>query len=408
MSELQGLQLADRPKSPSLLQRAKKLFRVRLVLAMLCSIALTGIGFFIESAWLWVAYLPFLFALITTDRGLRGALVAGHFAVIAAISCWGLIALGYTPWAVIVFGSAASLLLGAIFSVLGVGLASVLLLAIPYFPGNPLLIAGTLYPGTGFTGLILLVLGTLLVSFWKTSLSRAATMFFLCMPSIFLWDLRDEAAGRYFGIAPEEDRVTALAGFEIQPIGLDGKQMSRWDMQRALNDLPEGSTIVTGENALKAQDGAALRALCRVVRVRDLTLYLGVQGADGRAQIRRLDQGTCDDGALVYTAALGIPGLTGPVLPEVGMLNIERIDEAGEAVPDFLACFEAFSIHRWIALATHQASSVIAVSNDSWTDPLPIAALRVKVSAQLARLFQIDIAHTNTAAPSVWLLREGP
>ena len=399
--------IEDTPKSHLLRSQRAGLDRGGSILLALGSATLTGVGFFVENIWLWIAYVPFLLALITIHRALRVAFVMGHVSIIAAISCWGLIALGYSPWAIVPLGFVASFVIAMLYGILGVGLASTVLLAIPYLPGNPLLMAGALYPGAGFTGLGLLALGSILVAFCSRALSRIVAVVFLCLPSVFLWTLSDEAAGQYFGSVQKGHSVSALTGFEAKPIGLGKKPLSRWDIQSVLNSIPEGSTIVTGENAIKAQDRAAIRAFCRVVRVRDLTLYLGVQGADGRAQVRKFDAETCDGGTLLYTAALGIPGLTGPVLPDAGMLKIERSSKTSGPVLDFLACFEAFSIHRWAALAYHQATAVIALSNDHWTAPLPIAALRSKVSAQLARLFQIDVLHTNTAAPYIWLIREG-
>lgn len=380
----------------------------RVLLIVLWSGGTTAFGFFAASFGLWIAYIPFLLALLTKNRIRRAALAFGHFAVIAAIACWGLIALGYTPWIVIGAGAAAALTLATLYGALGVAIASIALLALPYMPGNPLLITGALFPGTGLYGLAAVLCLAFVATSRRFPKTRMSILAFIPVVSLFFWDIQDDTFGRFIGVAPDPARTTALDGFELMPVSTQGAQPNRWEMQLALAKLNLGSTIITGENAVQAGDPATIRALCRAVRIGDLKLYLGVQAADGRAEVHLLDAEACAESRVVYRAALGIPSLTGPALPELSMLR--ELNGLGvEPTPDapaFLACFEAFSLHRWIALALNGQQSVAVLSNDIWTEPLPIARLRRKVSAQLARLFQIDVAHTNTRTPAVWLLKE--
>jgi hypothetical protein len=62
----------------------------------------------------------------------------------------------------------------------------------------------------------------------------------------------------------------------------------------------------------------------------------------------------------------------------------------------WLACFEGFSMYRWLRAYMTGAKSVVIVSNDRLTQPIPTAVLRRKVGAQFAKLFGLTVAHADT------------
>ena len=77
--------------------------------------------------------------------------------------------------------------------------------------------------------------------------------------------------------------------------------------------------------------------------------------------------------------------------------------ELAEApAPHWLICFEAFSLRRWVDLGLEvngtgaKARSVVILSNDRWTKPFPVPALRRKVSKQFERLLGVDVVHADT------------
>ena len=61
----------------------------------------------------------------------------------------------------------------------------------------------------------------------------------------------------------------------------------------------------------------------------------------------------------------------------------------------WVACFEGFSVLRWIGVAGAGAQLAIVVSNDELTAPFPTSEMRKKVAGLFARLFDIEILHAG-------------
>lgn len=364
---------------------------------------LTTYGFFGEGAPLALAYLPFIGALITLRREYRAALCGAHFGVVAVIAGWGLISLGHSPlWVV----PAAMLVVAGLslgYSVLGAGLASVILLGVPYMPGNPLLMAGSITPGLGLFGLIGVAILACALPFWRSPRTRALVLLvgFGGPASIGAWVLTPDEEN-------QASAASALAGFTEVALVDTTPGDRAWALRLAMADLAPGSTVITGENVLLESNTLELRGLCRFAQIRELKVLLGVQGRDGRATVRLIDGHSCEALPTLYVARIGIPGLTGPSgLKVAEAIRVTRLTEVAPEGLGFLACFEAFSLHRWLAVSRSGVNSVAVLSNDIWTTPLKVALLRQKVSAELGRLFGLSVAHSNADVGGPILVREG-
>lgn len=377
-----------------------------LALTCLSAAILTAAGFFFDHVPFGIAYTPFLMALVTRSRGYRAALVAGHFAIVFDIAATGLVQLGFSGWSV-GFGFLFALsTLSAGFALFGVGLAAVILLLIPYFPGNPLLITGALYPGFGIGGIVLLAAASMAVAYWKTTGARfLAVLLTIILPSVTVHSIQN---GGFWNIpllrswtqtaprtTPQSEGDAAKSAFESIALSRSKDAGLIWRLLIALRDIPKGSLVITGENVLTAEDAHGQRILCRMARASELDLYVGVASADGTGEIWRLGAETCPQGTRVYRAVIGIPGLTGAFWPDVTELGAPVNLAAALDGVGFLACFEAFTLHRWIAMGLSDFETVVVVSNDQWTNPLPVALLRAKVSDQFAKLFGIEVVHAG-------------
>ena len=376
---------------------------------LVSSALLTSAGFFHADIWLWVAYLPLLVALFSARIERRAALVAGHFGVTITIASLGLISLGYAPLFVLGGGLLSLLGLALLMARFGIGIISLLLLLLPWFPGNPLFMAGAAFPSSGLIGLaafaaIVILIERLQELQWKL----LAGILAFATPSLFIWDMQGQAFGRWLGLAPTTEQSIVLDGFEPIQASTYLSNVPLRQIQFALLDAPAGSTLITGENLLKAPSVDTLASLCRIVKVAESRLYVGVEAEDGRAEIWHFTPETCAEPERTYRAVLGIPGLTGPELASPGQaLRDTGLSGVAEDGLGFLACFEGFSLHRWAAYALSGQTSVAVVSNDHWTNPLPLHQLRQKVGTTMARLFRLKAAYTNTAGQGPWLIKQG-
>lgn len=371
---------------------------------------MTYVGFLLVEIPVWVAYVPFGVAAVLANRVIRAGVAAGHFAVIAGISAWGLLSLGYAVWSVVPIALAALFILVLLYMVLGVAMASAVLLLVAWFPGNPLLMAGALYPGSGLVGLWLLFLCALLLERLGSYRAKAAVLLLICVaPATLLWAIHaniDRLADFRTVLAGEIDALD-LPKRDIVSIKVDGDRSidAAWSLQLKLADLQGPGTVITGENIVTADDISMMDRLCRVASNRDLALLLGIAAKDGRAEIWQMNPGACDAKVMRYRAVIGIPGLTGPMVVN----PIAAVQETGlrGALLDnmgALACFEAFSVHRWAAMGRAGVDIVAVVSNDRWTVPIPVPELREKISRELARLFGLEVVHANTLPGSDILL----
>lgn len=354
------------------------------------SVLLTGVGFFGDGIWLWVAYLPFAVPLLVTqNRAIGASVAAGHFAVVFGIAALGLINLDFALAWVILGYLCALCATAALYGYIGVGAAALLCAALPYFPGSPLLIAGGLFPGWGLAGLGLLAAFAIILGALSSVWQRGALVIMLVCPAM-LFAYFDKEVSPGANMALDWRAVPLHSSDQVAPL---------WTLLSSLRALPEGASVITGENILQASDEAGLRSLCRAAHIGKLDLYAGLQAQDGVGELWRLNADTCPQGVRLYRAVVGIPGLTGNWVRPFGFDQSIASNTAGLKGPadrlGFLACFEAFSVQAWMRGASKQPAVFVNFSNDYWTDPLPLARLRAKVAHQFGALYSTPVLHTD-------------
>ncbi|MFG5382975.1 hypothetical protein, partial [Yoonia sp. R2-816] len=96
---------------------------------------------------------------------------------------------------------------------------------------------------------------------------------------------------------------------------------------------------------------------------------------------------------LAYAAQVGIPGMTGNLWPFAPAV-VHRSDIRPHT--QWLACIEGFSLASWLRVAAARPANVIIIANDYWTEPLPIAVLRRKISADMGRLLGVRVFHADS------------
>jgi hypothetical protein len=104
------------------------------------------------------------------------------------------------------------------------------------------------------------------------------------------------------------------------------------------------------------------------------------------SEVHKITGADCGEPPPVYRAAVGIPGITGNWFPNMsGAIT----DNEPLARSQWLLCYEAFSLPRWILLGWDQPNFVFVLANDYWTEPVSVNFSRRKVSKQFARLFGV-------------------
>ncbi|WP_298937201.1 hypothetical protein [uncultured Ruegeria sp.] len=354
------------------------------------SAILVCIGYFAPGVSFAVAVLPFAFAICTNDRITRFLWVAGYFGWVAAISCWGLWNLGYPAAAVILAGILGTCLVALLYAGMGVGLASFLLLPVHFIPGNPLLVAGTVLPGTGLQGIIALVLIVILVEGTSRAWLRAVILLLVLILGNTWYDLT--------GLSRPE--MTEGPRYQTLDIA-DLNAVTEYGYNDALERrMRSGRSYITGENLIRSDDAGTVARWCRRVRTRDITVYLGVQDAEtGQGQVWEFSDKTCPTPEITYAARTGIPGLTGGVWLMDGSQS--SLD------PAFLACFEAFSLWRWTEVLQLRPQTIVTIANDHWTEPLPVGRLRRKIGAQFERLISVPVFHAEARKTMLVLMPAG-
>jgi hypothetical protein len=365
--------------------------RYRNVIALALSIGLVYAGFFVGAVPFAVAVLPFVAALCFRKPKYRGLAVAPYFMAIALIAGWGLIQMGHVPWQVILAGLTLSALCSAMVGYFGVTIACLVLSVVPFFPGHPLLAAGFLFPNGTVWFLIILIcaFGVIegLASKRQYSTVSAILMLVLGFASLGM---------QSFSPGPLSQRELATAQ-QWEKITTNSRSMvtKRGQMVAIMTELEDGETYITGENILTSQDRLETQMWCRVVSSNNATVYLGIQEAQtGRSQVHVLRaDADCDQLPLAYSAQVAIPGITGNFWPfDAGFSSPDN------TLPDtqWLACFEGFSLISWIRVGLARPANVIIISNDYWTEPLPISELRRKISSSMGRLFGVRVYHADS------------
>ncbi len=342
------------------------------------SACVTALAFFAPGISFGWSLLPFAVAVISQNWTVRLACVAGYFGWVAAISGWGLVSLGYPAHIVVPAGIGLTVLLGCVMARLGIGPTCLVLVPLHMFPGNPLLATGSVFPGAGLYAILLLAVLVTRTELMHRSKHRALTLLLIF------------AAGNAAGVLLQ-GRFTGGAEAPIYRT-LDISRIStiteRGYHQALRSVMRPGHTYVTGENIIRSDNVAAISQWCRIVRSDDLTVILGVQNAaSGQAQLWQFNTQTCPNPQPIYAAQTGIPGITGTFAQMWGM---EPPGPIG-----FLACFEAFSIWRWIEISQDHPGTVVTVAKDHWTEPLQVGRLRRKISRQFERLLSVQSFHAE-------------
>ena len=354
------------------------------------SCALTGAGFLIADVPIAIAYIPFAIALLIPPRpGKRTtvmALMAGHFLWPTLISGWGLVRLEFNPVVILVGGVATVLVVSYGFARLGLAISAALLLALPFFPANPLLVTGSLFPGAGLTALPVILLWITLIEIQRGFVTRCAFLVALiaASPIITHW---------FGGTLSTRPSVIVYDEIDVSDArGLTGR--GQWT--QIMNRPEISDVLVLGENMITHGDHAGTNWWCNEAIARDMTVIMGVMGATGVGEIWRFDHDTCPAPLPLYRAEIGIPMVNAGWWPATG--DAPQHEGAETTIPDtqWLICFEAFSLWRWIDVARSDADHIVILANDHWTAPFTTALLRRKVAAQFAALFHFNVHHADS------------
>lgn len=370
---------------------------VRLLLVCFLSAALVSAGFFapgIEYAW---AVLPLIFALRCESRLFRTAWIFPYFMAIGIISGWGLVSMEYPVAPVIILAVVLSGALTSLLVLAGTSIGLVALALVPFVPGHPFLALGTIAPNGGFAAIVLaFVVVFVLEKLPKASKSVETMAMVICLG--FLWNLGagvNYARGGSIVKSEAEVGVSAPSWVEA-PVPYIHEASDRLRSQMLRSVMEPNGVYITGENIILSSDDLSLQSWCHFAQSKNVTVFLGVQLVEtGRASVVKLQPASkCSASNLVYASWIGIPEITGAWAP-FAPLVVDPQDQVQQT--SWLACFEGFSFAAWLKTALNEPQSVIIVSNDYWTEPLPISNLRRKVSRNFERLFGLDVYHADAA-----------
>ena len=258
----------------------------------------------------------------------------------------------------------------AVFARLNTGVAAALTLLLPWHIGSVVLVAGDLWPGTGFGGLALtiLVLG---------GLSAATTIRTQALLAGIAASLAAMAWATYTPAPPSgfvERSVTS-------PPALNSARRDHALMEM-LQPI-QGDVVIMGENVIDRREPGALERWCKYAERHDVLLYAGVLERNERSAIHEFRPDRCVPEA-VYERRFGLPGIPGGW--GVGAGETRRISWDGWPI-HWLICFEAFSPAAWIMSAISPGAIVMIVANDRWTFPIPVEIMRKKAARSMVRLW---------------------
>ncbi len=356
----------------------------------LCT-SLTAAGFFLEMVPFFVAYIPFLFAIISDSLRTKFWSVAGYFTWPVVISVWGLIQLDHDPLYAIPLAAFIVVALSAVTAWGTVGLVGLFLGLVPFFPGSPLLITGSILPGWDIWAYFFIVPFLIFVELHRIPAAKTVYLGLLTIftATLHLSDFRvgvlsNNALSGGKVIYPTPQSVTIS---DIQAITRTGY----WDA--IASRVPERATVILGENIFKQEERSGWSYWCRVAKDKNATLFIGVQGEGAVGEVWKFTNTTCPTPERIYQAQIGVPGVTGDWVP-----NIPDWRTWAQPSPDpqWLICFEAFSMFRWAGIGFSGASHTVVISNDRWTEPLPVGVLRRKVGRQFEKLFGIKTVYAET------------
>lgn len=375
---------------------------------------LTAAAFFLPAIPFWLSLAPLAVGTVMGTRPARALAMAGFLLWPGVISALGLTGTGLAPE--IVWPGMAVLLAALAALAAGIGIAgtTLLLAVVPVFPASPLLpladaLAGLPVPALWIAvGLITgLVTGAVLDAWPGATLWHRAAAPGLLIALVALGQ-SGALSGPAPGSGPQVAATASVAAsaeravWQSRSVPQSVTERARWLRMR--DAMPQGATVVLGENVFRAEDREARAFWCAAATARALTLYIGLSAPEHghrRSLIRRLDPETCRQGApaapAIYKARYGIPGLTGTWGPMAGPMA------APERSVDWLICLEAFLPWAWAAVLTGAVDSragqpLLILSNDSAFGPAggAMAALRRKAAATLGRLARRPVYHAET------------
>lgn len=344
-----------------------------------------GVGFFAPNVAFSVAALPFVGAVLCKRRVTRAIWVVPYFGAIAAIAGWGLVQMGQPVLLVTGLAGLGVAVCLMLVSLLGTAGAVALLAFIPFVPGSPLLATGSLLPGAGGLAPFAVMIAALFIERVPVGWTRAA---------VLAGTAASGFAFSYVMFAPLQESARPAAQWE--EVALDIPRALSLPSQSLATQqamLPNG-TYITGENQIRSNNHALFTGWCNFAQQNNSVIYLGIEDAmTGRARVGvvRPDQ-DCGETTPAYAALVGIPGLTGGWMPEI---PVAVQDQDTLADTGWLACFEGFSLMSWSGIGLSGHKTVVVVSNDVWTDPIPVARLRRKIGAEFARLLGITVVFAD-------------
>ena len=377
-------------------------------LAFPAAAALCGAAFFFPAIPFALALLPLLAGLWSGARTARFIAMTGFLVWPVFLSAWGLAGLeAGRPDLIWGLATGFVLLAGLLAAQIGILPATLLLTLIPVFPASPLLPLAALLPGLGLMGLFG---ASVILTLIEATRARKKTLLGLITACLMIWSsahmlLRDTGE--------VESRTGWRALAEPQAI----TERGRWLALRAT--LPDGATVILGENVFMAHDTEARAFWCRTVRAGAFTLYSGVAeryGAATRGAVWKLDADSCARGPrpahspAVHRATVGIPHLTGGWGP---MQRGTVAGTGGGTHPgpdvDWLICLEAFLPWAWAGLLAGPSPEqdtprpVIVLANDTafrslpaLKGPPPVHVLRRKAALAMAGLAGRDVLFAET------------
>ena len=386
-------------------------------------VLLFPIGAGVSFAAFFLPEVPFALALLPLAVGLWSGAGSVRFTAMTSfmiwpvfLAAWGLHGLDIGP-PELVWSLATALIvgLGLLAAQAGIVATTLLLTLIPVFPAAPLLPLAALLPGLGMFGLLSAMTGLALIEATRRP-RRRQTLLLLLSACLGIWTMghaliRDHLAGKKYNNWREQAEPRALS------------DRARWIALR--DSLPEGGTVILGENIFAAEDDEARAFWCHAVTSRNLTLYPGVAEPYGhatRGAVWRLDAETCKDAIppaspAIHRATFGIPRLTGTWGPMGGPMpdRAPAYSPASGPETDWLICLEAFLPQAWAGLLLDTAPDggaaprpVVVLSNDTAFRPLPallpmpalghppVHVLRRKAAAAMAGLSGRAVHHAET------------
>ena len=315
-----------------------------------CSTLLTGVGFFAKDWPLFLAYIPFLSIFFTQKNNIKVSVLAGHFIWPLIIGIWGLINLEYNLILTLVFSAVSLFILIYVILKIGLVATSLILIALPFFPANPLMIVGSLTPGLELWGILIVIIILFILEKMKSKRFKAL-FFVLLLSSAFVLNQHNTnkinsqtAQAKHDYISIDTSDIVAIS------------QIGQFD--QTLKLMKPNSTIILGENMFAHSDIAAKHYWCDAVKNKYINAYIGVEGKDGTGEIWLFNR-----------------NVQSPI--------------------SWLLCFEGFSVFRWLELGLKSPKTVIILSNDKITSPLRTYILRDKLSREFAKLFNLNVFHAN-------------